>query len=158
MNGYPLAVFLPGEFHGQRSLVGYSPWGRKEEETERLTLAFSYTHEIITMIKIANIFFSPQSFLVILCNSSLPPLHLYPLPHAIADLLLLSIDLFVSFRILCKWNCKACVLWFAFFHSEYFEIHVWSLHQQLIPFLFMDGFLSYAYIITFLFIYLLMDT
>ena len=24
-------VFLPGEFHGQRSLVGYiSPWGRKE--------------------------------------------------------------------------------------------------------------------------------
>ena len=23
------AVFLPGKFHGQRSLVGYSPWGRK---------------------------------------------------------------------------------------------------------------------------------
>ena len=23
------AVFLPGEFHGQRSLVGYSPWGHK---------------------------------------------------------------------------------------------------------------------------------
>ena len=21
---------LPGEFHGQRSLVGYSPWGQKE--------------------------------------------------------------------------------------------------------------------------------
>ena len=26
-NGYPLPVFLPGESHGQRSLVGYSPWG-----------------------------------------------------------------------------------------------------------------------------------
>ena len=26
----PTAVFLPGEFHGQRSLVGYSPWGHKE--------------------------------------------------------------------------------------------------------------------------------
>ena len=26
----PTLVFLPGEFHGQRSLVGYSPWGRKE--------------------------------------------------------------------------------------------------------------------------------
>ena len=25
-------VFLPGEFHGQRSLVGYSPWGLKESE------------------------------------------------------------------------------------------------------------------------------
>ena len=23
-------VFLPGEFHGQRSLMGYSLWGRKE--------------------------------------------------------------------------------------------------------------------------------
>ena len=23
-------IFLPGEFHGQRSLVGYSPWGCKE--------------------------------------------------------------------------------------------------------------------------------
>ena len=22
----PSPVFLPGEFHGQRSLVGYSPW------------------------------------------------------------------------------------------------------------------------------------
>ena len=25
-------VFLPGEFHGQRSLVGYSPWGHKESD------------------------------------------------------------------------------------------------------------------------------
>ena len=25
----PTPVFLPGEFHGQRSLVGYSPWDRK---------------------------------------------------------------------------------------------------------------------------------
>ena len=24
-----MAVFLPGESHGQRSLVGYSPWGHK---------------------------------------------------------------------------------------------------------------------------------
>ena len=31
-------VFLPGEFHRQRSLVSYSPWGRKESDTtERLT-------------------------------------------------------------------------------------------------------------------------
>jgi len=32
-------VFLSGESHGQRSLVGYSPWGHKElDTTERLTL------------------------------------------------------------------------------------------------------------------------
>ena len=30
----PIPVFLPGESHGQRSLVGYSPWGRKESENK----------------------------------------------------------------------------------------------------------------------------
>ena len=25
-------VFLPGGFHGQRSLAGYSPWGHKESD------------------------------------------------------------------------------------------------------------------------------
>ena len=31
-------VFLPGESHGQRSLMGYCPWGHKESHTaERLT-------------------------------------------------------------------------------------------------------------------------
>ena len=30
-------VFLPGEFHGERSLVGYSPWRPKElDKTKRL--------------------------------------------------------------------------------------------------------------------------
>ena len=32
-------VLLPGKSHGQRSLVGYSPWGRKElDTTERIHL------------------------------------------------------------------------------------------------------------------------
>ena len=26
----PTPVFLPGEFHGKKNLVGYSPWGLKE--------------------------------------------------------------------------------------------------------------------------------
>ena len=29
----PPPVFLPGEFHGQRSLVGYSPQGHKASDT-----------------------------------------------------------------------------------------------------------------------------
>ena len=34
----PSLVFLAGESHGQRSLVGYSPWGLKESDTtKRLT-------------------------------------------------------------------------------------------------------------------------
>ena len=37
-------VSLPGEFHGQRSLSGYSPWDHKElDVTERLTLSFLNT-------------------------------------------------------------------------------------------------------------------
>ena len=33
----PTPVFLPGESRGERSLVGYSPWGRTESDTtERL--------------------------------------------------------------------------------------------------------------------------
>ena len=36
----PTPVFLHGEFHGQRSLVGYSPWGRKKwDTTEQLMLS-----------------------------------------------------------------------------------------------------------------------
>ena len=37
----PTPVLLPGESHGQRSLAGYSPWGRKESDpTERLHFHF----------------------------------------------------------------------------------------------------------------------
>ena len=28
----PTSVFLPGKSHGQRSLVGYGPWVRKESD------------------------------------------------------------------------------------------------------------------------------
>ena len=38
-NWQPTPVFLPGGFHGQRSLVGYYPWGcRQSDTTEQLTL------------------------------------------------------------------------------------------------------------------------
>ena len=40
--GITTPVFLPGEFHGERSLVGYSPWGHKElDMTEQLMLLLS---------------------------------------------------------------------------------------------------------------------
>ena len=41
----PTPVFLPGEFHGERSLVGYSAWGCKElDTTEQLTHTHTHTH------------------------------------------------------------------------------------------------------------------
>ena len=36
-NGNPLQYFLPGESHGQRNLLGYSPWGHKESDTTEVT-------------------------------------------------------------------------------------------------------------------------
>ena len=33
----PTPVFLPGEFHGQRSLAGKGPWGHKEPDTIEVT-------------------------------------------------------------------------------------------------------------------------
>ena len=34
---HPTPVLMPGKSHGWRSVVGYSPWGRKElDTTERL--------------------------------------------------------------------------------------------------------------------------
>ena len=39
---HPTPVFLPGESHGRRSLVGCSPWGSEESDTtERLHFHFS---------------------------------------------------------------------------------------------------------------------
>ena len=41
----PIPLLLPREFHGQRSLAGYSPWGRKElDTTEQLTHTCTHTH------------------------------------------------------------------------------------------------------------------
>ena len=38
----PTPVFLPGKYHGRRSLVGHNPWGREESDTtERLHFHFS---------------------------------------------------------------------------------------------------------------------
>ena len=42
-NAQPTPVFLPGEFHGQRSLVGHSPWGPKESnKTKQLSTRRQY--------------------------------------------------------------------------------------------------------------------
>ena len=39
----PTPVFLSGEFHGQRRLVVYSPWGHKESDTSE-QLTHTHTH------------------------------------------------------------------------------------------------------------------
>ena len=46
-NGNNIPVFLPGEFHGQRSLMGYIPWDHEElNMTEQLTHKYVLTYKI----------------------------------------------------------------------------------------------------------------
>ena len=51
-NGMP-PVFLPEEFHGQRSLVGYSPWGQKEPDVTEHSI---YTYMCINICRSIHIF------------------------------------------------------------------------------------------------------
>ena len=42
----PTPVFLPGDSHRLRSLVGYNPEGHKELDTTESTLTCMHTHNI----------------------------------------------------------------------------------------------------------------
>jgi len=47
----PTPAFLLGKSHGQRSLVGYSPWGHKAlDMIEHLTLPSPYTYIYIYIV------------------------------------------------------------------------------------------------------------
>ena len=43
--GQPTPVFLPGKFHGQKSLVDCSPWGLKESDVTEHSVGMSCWHE-----------------------------------------------------------------------------------------------------------------
>ena len=57
----PTPLFLPGEFHGQRSLAGCNPQGRKELDiTERLIHTHTHTHtrahaNIVTYLEVSKV-------------------------------------------------------------------------------------------------------
>ena len=55
----PTPVFLPGESHGQRSLAGYSPWGRKEsemtEQTHVLGFALKLTYSNCSVLSVSEL-------------------------------------------------------------------------------------------------------
>ena len=44
-----IPVFLPGEFNGQRSLVGYSPWGFKESDKTEHPHTTTISYSIINL-------------------------------------------------------------------------------------------------------------
>ena len=73
----PTPVFWPGEFHRQRSLAGYSPWGHKESDaTGRLSLLLVLFN---CRVKWASLFSKYPLRHPILTPSLQPPCS--PLPH-----------------------------------------------------------------------------
>ena len=56
-NGNPTPVVLSGKSHGQRSLVGYSPWGHKElDMTELLSIHAEKTKYATPLFKTCQFF------------------------------------------------------------------------------------------------------
>ena len=58
----PTPIFLPGESHGQRSLVDYSPWGYEESDTTEHTHTYTHTRAYMYVFNIAEIILA-MSFL-----------------------------------------------------------------------------------------------
>ena len=57
----PTSVFLPGKFHGQRSLVGYSPCGHTESNMTEHTctcmlMSLSHNHFLCAMFLLSTTF------------------------------------------------------------------------------------------------------
>ena len=80
----PTPVFLPGEFHGQRNLASYSPWGLKESDTtEWRTLT----------LHINSLFTRQLHFLFFLCLRKNPWLSTYAQVTPVLVFLVLSISI-----------------------------------------------------------------
>ena len=69
----PSPVFLSGESHGQRSLAGYSPWGRKQSgttehraKTDRPSFKDEHSCDPKVLVEAPQVFFCSSGFF---CNS-----------------------------------------------------------------------------------------
>ena len=67
----PSPGFFPGESHGQRSLMGYSPWGSKESDvTERLTLHYTHIQASLVAQLVKKYIYILQNICYAICKKS----------------------------------------------------------------------------------------
>ena len=62
----PTPVFLPGEFHGQRRLVGYSPWCHQESDRTK-ALKCTHTSTMSLLIQLYNMKFISHVLVHFVC-------------------------------------------------------------------------------------------
>ena len=87
------AVLLPGEFHGQRSLAGYRPYGCKDPDTtERLTHMHTHT------LKVSALFHSIVSgngviIFILLCITDLFPFKIFSLSLVLSNFIMMCLTI-----------------------------------------------------------------
>ena len=71
----PSPVVLPGEFHGQRSLAGYSLWGHKESDITEQSIIKLIKHDYVELSKVLDpeIKFLSVQFNHLVVSNSLQP-------------------------------------------------------------------------------------
>ena len=74
----PTPVFLSGESHGQRTLVGYSPWGFKESDMTEVTL--HVLTAIVVLQFCASFYYTMKGIHYMICK--LPFWTSLPCPHS----------------------------------------------------------------------------
>ena len=112
----PAPVFLPGEIHGQRSLMGYSPWGCQElDMTEQLWLHFH------------------QPFMALQHQGSGYLLALKAiLPLCLPELLLL--DKVCIFRVASSYELHPCKSWWHFWACISLLVFKYRRHSFHVPY------------------------
>ena len=120
----PTPVFLPGEFHGQRSMADYSPWRHKESDTiEQLTLSLS----LYSSVLIGSFLY----FLVLCWNSHL---HIYHFSKSLNILIAISFN-FLSSKLFISLSLGFFRVFFLLFHLKhmlissrfvYLSLSLWS--------------------------------
>ena len=154
----PTPLFLPGNFHWQRSLEDYSPWGHKELDMTKLlntyaqALTHVYTRETIPSIRMVNISIIPPNFLLPHSNPSLLPLSTLPF---FKQLLICFLSIYISLYFIniyingiismCSFRC-----YLFFTQQNYCYIHLCCINSS---FLFINESYSMVWTYTTLFIH-----
>ena len=130
-SGLPAPVFLTGESHGQRSLVGYSSWGHKESDKIKPGTFLKF-HSLL-------FFFSPPSLRRYLHALLVPPWELVPvfsswpcMPWLMPWALFLGLDpvvqlflpLYLTFTLFCSQSSPMCSSVTCFMKYMWFFIFV----------------------------------
>ena len=124
-------VFLPGESHGRRSLVGCSPWGRTELDHDWSDLAAaaaaipSHNPHSISLVHNSNVCLnwqSPPASFSHLWYLDPHPLEI-PLPHSpLTSVLLYPVDTFESI-------CQS--IWQCWPNSPSWNIFLFGFHESI---------------------------